>query len=368
MSTAANPSSPARATAGEAASLVLSRREGPITRITLNRPRAINALNLEMYVALEAAVATAQGDGSTAIILDGAGERGFCGGGDIRELAGSDARSILAVEYRLDHAIANSTIPVVGFMDGVTMGGGIGLTGHADHRVVTERSRLAMPEARIGIAPDVGGNLLLANAHGRLGDFLAATAAEMTAGDAIALGFADVYVPSDRLEALAAAIVAGETPEAACARFSEPAPNAPLLETAEWWEPLVTPVLTDASTDPKGTLARLLAALDASARAEARETAAVIRALCPTSVAVALAQIERTRRLDLDLAAVLADDLRVIGRLAARPDFAEGVRAQIIDKDRNPSWDPATVAALQSDELARILSLELRDDESPLAL
>jgi len=353
--------------------LIISRREGEITRITLNRPRAINALNREMFLGLEKAITEAEG---SAILLDGAGERGFCGGGDIKELAADrrSARSILAVEYRVDHLIATSPVPVVGFMDGVTMGGGIGLTGHAQHRVVTERSRLAMPEARIGIVPDVGGHLLLARAPGRLGELLAVTAGEMGAGDAIALGFADYFVPSGRLEALAVALAGGENPASACQRFSEPAPESTLTADRRWWDPIAEQALTDVKEAPRDAVMRLLAALDVASETAsgfakaAAESAAAIRGMCPTSVAVTLAQIARTRDAELDLPDVLADDLRVLGRLVVRDDFAEGVRAQVIDKDRNPRWSPATLEHLDPGEIAQVLHPDLGADEPPLDL
>ena len=366
-----NAAHPAPAAPAPAEPLVLSRREGAITRITLNRPRAINALNREMFELLGAALETARGDGSTAILLDGAGERGFCGGGDIKQLSGPDGREILAVEYRVDHMIATSPIPVVGFMDGVTMGGGIGLTGHTSHRVVTERSRLAMPEVRIGIAPDVGGHLLLARAPGRLGELLAVTAGEMDAGDAIALGLADFFVPSERLAALGAALAAGEDPATACARLAEPAPESSLIAARAWWDPIAEDALdgngAPVAEDPAGAAQRLLSALEASDAEPARAAAESLRRMCPTSVAVTLAQLDRTRRLGLGLAEVLRDDLRVLGRLAPRPDFAEGVRAQVIDKDRNPRWSPARVEDLDPVELAAILA-PLCPEEAPLAL
>jgi enoyl-CoA hydratase len=358
--------------AAPAEPLVLSRREGRITRITLNRPRAINALNLEMFELLIAALESAWSDGSNAILLDGAGERGFCGGGDIKQLSGADGRSILAVEYRVDHMIATSPVPVVGYMDGVTMGGGVGLTGHASHRVVTERSRLAMPEVRIGIAPDVGGHLLLARAPGRLGEMLAVTAGELDAGDAIALGFADFFVPSERLDDLRAALAAGEDPGAACARFAEPGPESAVLAAREWWDPIAEGVLggahAPASRNPAGAAQRLVHALELSDSEPASAAAEGMRRMCPTSVAVTLAQLDRTRRLGLGLTEVLHDDLRVLGRLASRPDFTEGVRAQVIDKDRNPRWSPERIEDLDPAEVAAILVPELAADEPPLVL
>lgn len=354
------------------APLVLVRRDGAITHITLNRPRAINALNSEMFARLAAAIATAQSDGTRAVLLDGAGDRGFCGGGDIKELSRGSAGTILAEEYRLDHAISVSEAPVVGVMDGIAMGGGIGLAGHAAVRVVTERSRLAMPEARIGIVPDVGGHLLLAGAPERLGELLAVSAGDMTAGDAIALGFADVFVPTERLPELRAALAAGEEPRSAAERLAEAAPASDLLRAREWWSPIAASVFgaqePPAAEDPAGTALRLIRALEGSDAPEAARLAATVRAMSPTSVAVTLAQLDRTRRLALDLAAVLTDDLRTLGRLTARPDFAEGVRAQVIDKDRSPYWKPARIEDLDAAELAAILDPAPRPEEEPLDL
>jgi len=350
-------------TPAHAEPLVIAGREGSITRITLNRPRAISALTLEMFELIGRALEVAQSDGSSAILLDGAGELGFCGGGDIKEISSGDSLLILSTEYRLDLALAESRVPVVGVMDGITMGGGIGLAGHAKHRVVTERSRLAMPEVRIGIVPDVGGHLLLAHAPGRLGEMLAVTAGEMGPGDAIALGFADYFVPSERLAALGEALAGGEDPATACARLAEPAPDSPVLAAGEWWGPIAEEVFgaqhPPAFEDAAGTAARVIRALETAGddgRIAAEWAAETVRGMCPVSVAVTLAQIDRTRRLGLSLAEVLADDLRVLGRIAARPDFAEGVRAQVIDKDRTPRWSPSRIEDLDPAELEAILA------------
>lgn len=351
--------------------LILARRDGAISHLTLNRPRAINALNLEMFETLTREVATANADGSTAILLDGAGDRGFCGGGDVKEISTGDPWQILSTEYQLDYAIAKSKIPVIGVMDGITMGGGIGLTGHASIRVVTERSRLAMPEARIGIVPDVGGHHLLAQAPGRLGELLAITSGEMDAGDAIALGFADTYVPSDRLDALRVALAAGAEPRAAVAEVAEPAPESKLIAARDWWDPIAMLALSGDDDQPLGSVlervVRLIRALESDPSLEARGIAEVVRGMCPTSVAVTLAQIHRTRTEQLSLADVLRDDLRVVVRLAHRPDFAEGVRAQVIDKDRSPRWNPARIEDLDPEEVSALLA-PLRDGERSLEI
>ncbi len=332
---------------------VIVRRDGAITRITLNRPRAINALNSETLDLLRAAILTANADGSSAIVLAGAGERGLCGGGDIKEIRATDQAAYFSLEYGVDYLIHTSAVPVVAFMDGIVMGGGIGISGHAAHRVVTERSRLAMPEVRIGIVPDVGGHLLLANAPDRLGEYLAVTAGEFGAADAIALGFADACVPSDRLESLARELAGGTEPAAAIAQLSVDPGARPLADIAEWWCPLVEDVLVahDPLVDPVLAAQALIAALDANPHGAARETADAMRGMCPTSLAITLAQIARTRAESLDLAAVLRDDFRVLTRIGSRYDFIEGVRAQVIHKDRNPAWQPSSLDELDADEV-----------------
>lgn len=345
--------------------LLLVCREGAMTHITLNRPRAINALNLEMFEGLTAALDPRVLGDSNAVLLDGAGDRGFCGGGDVKEISSGNPHQILSTEYRLDYAIAMSEVPVVAIMDGITMGGGIGLGGHAAFRIVTERSRLAMPEARIGIVPDVGGHLLLARAPGRLGELLAITSGEMTAGDAIALGFADSFVPSQRLKQLSELLASGVDPQTAIAAVAEAPPQSSLLEARVWWDPIAEGALDGAGSGSGAEAAsdaaldaviRLLRVLEDDQSVEAQRVLTNVRGMCPTSIAVTLAQIARTRDLKLELAEVLADDLRVVVRLASRPDFAEGVRAQVIDKDRAPRWDPARVEDLDPAEFRALLA------------
>ena len=354
---------------------VLSRRTGAALHVTLNRPRAINALTLEMFQLLDQALTEAVEDGSRLILLDGAGERGFCGGGDIKAMSADGARGaheILSTEYDVDHRIATSPVPVVGIMDGVTMGGGLGLTAHAAVRIVTERSVLAMPEVRIGIVPDVGGNVLFARAPGRIGELLAVTAGTMDAGDALALGFADHFVRSERLpelyEALQGLPTGGDPGDAVretVRSFAEAPPESGLLAAREWFDPIADAALagSDAAAEPAAAAVALIAALESSDDARAGETAATVRAMCPVSVAVAVARIAETRALDAEtgtgddpsrtvLRQVLDEDLRVLSALATHPNFAEGVRAQVIDKDRRPRWQPARIEELTPSDVA----------------
>ncbi len=368
---------------------VIVRHDGALLRITLNRPRAINALTRRMAELVRDAIrGAAETPGIAAIWLDGAGERGFCGGGDVKAMSSdglAGALAFLAAEYRADLATARSELPVIGVMDGITMGGGIGLTGHSALRVVTERSRLAMPETRIGIVPDVGGHLLLARAPGRLGEMLAISSGSMGAGDALMLGFADHFVPSDRLADLAGRLAAGDDPESAARAIAAesldgstgaaPVVETPVLGARVWFDPIADAALGQPDragadgvlADPVGAAERLVRGLETSAHPRARALGGQVRELCPTSVAVTLAQLARTRRDGLGLAEVLADDYRVLGRLLARPDFTEGVRAQLIDKDGSPRWAPDSIEGLDRAEIARILAPHA-DGEEPLDL
>lgn len=353
---------------GTSEQLVITRRDGAIQHVTLNRPRAINALNSEMFLALHEALQTA-GD-STAIYLDGAGDRGFCGGGDIKHIAShADPHGIFRLEYGLNYEISESPVPVVAIMDGITMGGGIGLGGHAAYRIVTERSRLAMPETRIGLAPDVGGHLLLAGSPGRLGEYLALTSTEMNAGDALAFGFADHYVPSARLDELRAALAAGTHPDDAIAAVAEPGPESPLTAVRDWFDAIADEAFGDDTQtveDPAAAAVRLISALEAHGNGDTHASAAAstIREMCPVSIAVTLSQIARTRSGALTLAEVLEDDFRIIPRVAVHGNFAEGVRAQLIDKDRNPKWNPARIEDLDGDVIAELLAPHRPDEET----
>ncbi len=331
---------------------VLVRRSGSLGRLTLNRPRALNALAYEMIADLAEPLARWQAPGEVdVIVLDGAGGRGMCAGGDIRQLADQVASGRIDAaarffhdEYHLDLAIARSAVPVVALADGITMGGGIGLAGHAAVRIVTERSRLAMPETRIGFTPDVGGSFLLSRAPGRLGEYLALTGAPMDAADAIYAGFADHLVPSERLDALREALATRADPalsELALLFDETPGPSA--LAAARGW-------IDDAfAADTVGEIVERLRAQEAGAGGDGpdpHETADTLDQLSPTSLAVTLAAVRRARALP-DLPAVLAQEYGlVMWFVQTQPDLLEGIRAQVIDKDRSPRWRPAAAADL----------------------
>jgi enoyl-CoA hydratase len=327
------------AVSGEAE--VLFERRGGLGVITLNRPRAVNALTEGMVdLLLRQLTAWATDDDVAAVLVQGAGERGLCAGGDIvaiyRDMlhGGNRTAGFWQTEYRVNSLIARYPKPYVALMDGLVLGGGVGISAHGSVRVVTERTRVGMPEATIGFAPDVGGTFLLSRAPGQTGTHAALTGAHLDAGDALFLGLADHYVPSRRLPALVAAL-GNESPEAAVARYAEQPPASALSRQRDWIDACY------ASGDA-GDIVDRLRAWTGPGRADAAEAADTIEAKSPTSVKVTLASLRRAANLTLDEA--LAQEYRAGMRFLSGPDFREGIRAQVVDKDRNPQWKPATLA------------------------
>jgi len=338
---------------------VLAQALRGVGHLTLNRPRAINALGLDMIRDLAAALDRWQDDTDIELILlDGAGERGFCAGGDVRALHGlvvdgrvDEVHTYFREEYALDHLIATYPKPVVAIADGVTMGGGIGLAGHAAIRIVTENSRLAMPETRIGFTPDVGGSWLLARAPGRLGEYLGLTGATMDAADAIYAGFADHLVPTAHLPALYDAFQVRADPASPTELvllFDETAGPSRLEAARPWIDDAF------AADDVHGILERLRARPEP----DAHETAELLAASAPTAVAVTLAAVRRARTLP-DLRAALAQEYGLVMWFAqTQPDLVEGIRAQLIDKDRSPTWSPGRHDDLAPEVVASALAHE----------
>lgn len=316
---------------------VLFERRGRLGVVTLNRPQAVNALTAGMASAmLEQLTLWADEDAVAAVLVHGAGERGLCAGGDIvaiyRDmLDGGDATAeFWAEEYRLNALISGYPKPYVAFMDGLVLGGGVGISAHGSVRIVTERTRMGMPETTIGFVPDVGGTLLLSRSPGESGTHAALTGAHLSGADALFLGLADHFVPSARLAELAEALQS-EAAEDAVARFAEEAPPSVLAAQQEWIDACY-------SSDDAGEIVRRLRAVGG----EAADAADTIEAKSPTAVKVALESLRRVRGLGLEEA--LEQEYRVGLRFLAGPDFREGIRAQVVDKDRNPHWRPATLA------------------------
>lgn len=332
------------------------RRVGVLGEITLNRPKAINALTHAMALEMHAALRDWERDPAVrAVLVRGEGERGLCAGGDIRAIyldtraGGSATLDFWRDEYRLNAAIASYPKPVVAIMHGLVMGGGIGVSAHAGQRVVTDGTVLGMPEVGIGLVPDVGGTWLLSRAPGQLGTHAALTGVRFGPGDAIELGMADWYVPADRVDALAGALrdvpegesdVAGAV-GATIQEVAEPAPWSELAQRRHWID----------ACYGAGTVEEILDRLERVGEPDAATAAKEIGRKSPTSAKVALAALRRARRLD-SLEAALDQELRVSTRCFAAPDLAEGIRAQVIDKDRNPRWTPATLEQVTEERVA----------------
>ena len=325
---------------------VLFEQRGKLGVVTLNRPRAVNALTAGMVAAvLEQLTAWADDDTVATVLVQGAGDRGLCAGGDIvaiyRDIlaGGGETASFWADEYRMNSLIERFPKPYVAFMDGLVLGGGVGISAHGSLRIVTERTRTGMPETTIGFVPDVGGTLLLARSPGETGTHAALTGAHLSGADALFLGLADHFVPSGRLAELAAALET-ERAEAAVVRFAEKAPASELEAQRDWIDACY-------SADDAEEIVRRLRA----AGGEAAAAADTIEAKSPTSVKVTLASLRRSRGLTLD--EVLVEEYRVGLHCLSGPDFREGIRAQVVDKDRNPRWRPATLHEVRPEDVER---------------
>lgn len=325
---------------------VLIRTEGNAGRITLNRPKALNALTLGMVRTIWPALLAWKDDPKVElVILDGAGDRALCAGGDVRWLYESHARGTAEAlafwqeEYRLNALIHRYPKPFVPIMDGIVMGGGIGLSAHAQGgtRIVTERSQLAMPETTIGLIPDVGGTFLLSRAPDSLGEFLGLTGERMHGAGTIFSGFADVFVQSAKLDELRAALCGAKAADVqnVIARFAEPAPHSHLADRAA--------IVGRTFSQPSVT-----AILDALAREDdewAQKTHAALLTRSPRALAATLAAVRRARAIGA-LEQALNVELRLCIHLFKDGEFVEGVRALLIDKDKSPRWQPPTVAEL----------------------
>jgi enoyl-CoA hydratase len=325
---------------------VLARVEGGVGHLTLNRPTAINSLNHAMIGALDTALtAWAGDDGVGAVVLRGAGERGLCAGGDVVAIyrsaraGGEQARQFWFDEYRLNARIGRYRKPYVAVMDGIVMGGGVGVSAHGSVRVVTETSKVAMPEVGIGFIPDVGGTLLLSRAPGLLGLHAALTGAPFGAADAIALGFADFFVPQADLDSFVAAVADDGVEQAVRRHAGEPPPGR-FAAWRDWID----------NCYRAGTVTAILAALRASGEGPAREAADLIATRSPIALAVTLASVRRAAGL-ASLEDVLVQEYRVSCASLRSHDLVEGIRAQLVDKDRNPRWSPSSPEAVTEQDV-----------------
>ncbi|MBB4346546.1 enoyl-CoA hydratase/isomerase family protein [Aliirhizobium cellulosilyticum] len=334
---------------------ILFGRIGSAAIIRLNRPKALNSLNLAMVHAMKPAMERFAGSPEiSCVILMGEGERGLCAGGDIRAIYqlgkahDPEVTRFWREEFPINYTIARYPKPYVAVMDGIVMGGGVGVASHGKHRIVTERTKLAMPETGIGYVPDVGATWLLPRAPGEAGTWMGLTGEVVGAADAIYAGFADYHVPSEQLGAMTealSALRAGASDAdvaAVIGRFS----TAPGESRLEGQRALIDRVF---SFD---TIEEILAALDREEGDFAEFTRGVIAKRSPTSLKLTL-RLLRAGRKSSSLVECLEREFTVASELLRNRDFYEGVRAAVIDKDRNPQWQPATLSEVTEAELDR---------------
>ncbi|MFP4273426.1 MAG: enoyl-CoA hydratase/isomerase family protein [Paracoccaceae bacterium] len=311
------------------------RIEGRAGRITLCRPGALNALSYEMCLAIDAALGTwAQDPAVALVVIDAEGDKAFCAGGDIAEMYQTGTagdfdygRRFWRDEYRMNARLAEFPRPVISLMQGFTMGGGVGVGCHGSHRVVCESSKIAMPECGIGLVPDVGGSALLARAPGRLGAYLGLTGTRMGPADAILAGFADLYVPR-----AAWADLVAELERSGAAEAVSRAAEAPPEGTLDAAQPQIDRLF--AGVDLPAIRARL--ASDSSPLAQS--AVAALDRNCPLSMGCTLEMLRHLQETGAGIRDALAQEYRFTYRAMAQGDFIEGIRAAIIDKDRNPRW------------------------------
>jgi enoyl-CoA hydratase len=334
---------------------ILFERRGAAGFVTLNRPQALNAVTHAMVHALRAQLeAWADDDAVTRVVVMGAGGRAFSAGGDIRALyeLGKAGRHEKALafwrdEYPLNALIKSYRKPYVSLIDGIVMGGGVGVSVHGSHRVAGDRFSFAMPEVGIGFFPDVGATWFLPRMPGELGTYCALTGERFNAADGVAAGIATHRIPSARFPALIEGLTGTVPVEAVLAAFSEPAGEGPIAAHRAAIDRLFT----------GDTLEAILTALDAEAVSDgpdaawAANTAAIMRAKSPLSLKLALAQVRRGGA--FDFAACMRAEFRIVSRVIHGHDFYEGVRAVIVDKDNAPHWRPATLAEVSDAEVER---------------
>jgi enoyl-CoA hydratase len=324
---------------------LIARREGSVGVIRLNRPKAINAVTLEMFRDIDKALDAFEADPDVAVILlEGAGERGLCAGGDIRALwesskvHGDLGKILWREEYILNARIARFPKPYVAFMDGIVMGGGVGLSAHSAHRVVTEKTKLAMPEVGLGFFPDVGGTWLLSHSPGEIGTYFGLTGQTMNGPDAIYARFADAVVPSAKLPALREALTkvrsgtnSGEV-KTLIEGFATGATSGPVAANQS---KIDTWFAHDRMED-------IVAALQRDGSELALATLKTLNEKSPRGMVVTL-KLLRLARTASSLEQCLVREYRAALEVFASDDFREGVRAAVIDKDRSPKWSPAGI-------------------------
>jgi len=334
-------------------------KHGRVGHISLNRPKVIHSLNLDMCLAMiEALQAWRDDDSVEAVIIDHSEGRGFCAGGDIAMLQasgkkdGKEGRAFFYKEYQLNHLMFEYPKPIVAFMDGITMGGGVGISQPAKYRIATENTRFAMPETGIGLFPDVGGGWFLSRLAGRLGQFLALTGARLNGAECKAVDLATHYIESDNLEEAKQRI--SEDPErieGILGQLSAARPDARITENLDRIDKFFA----------SDSYEEILAALEADDSDWALKERSTLGTKSPQTCKVALRQLKEGAAME-SFADEMRNEYRIGYHVLVRHDFIEGVRALIVDKDNDPKWDPATPEGV-SEELMDEIFAELPSDE-----
>lgn len=324
---------------------VLTQIDGSAARIRLNRPQALHALTTAMCQAmLDALDAWEQDDCVDIVLLDHAEGRGFCAGGDIRMIAtsgasdGTEAADFFRTEYRLNHRLFTYPKPIVAFADGIVMGGGVGISQPARFRVATENTKFAMPETGIGLFPDVGGGWYLSRLPGRMGEYLALTGHRLDGAECHALGLATHYLPAEALDSAKAQIITA--PDKALAILDDLSIAPPIARILAHYAEIDRLFAAD-------TVEAIFAALEVEDSEWAAATLATLRTKSPQACKISLRIIREGRDMP-DFAAEMVQEYSVATRVCRLPDFAEGVRAVIVDKDNSPRWSPSTPQAVDS--------------------
>jgi enoyl-CoA hydratase len=318
---------------------IIFEKRGAIGFITLNRPKALNALTHAMCLSMKVQLdAWRTDDAVKCVVVQGEGERAFCAGGDVRALYESGKAGTPYIfdfyrdEYILNAAIKHYSKPYIALLRGIVMGGGVGVSVHGSHRIADESMLFAMPETGIGLFPDVGGSFFLPRLPGELGMYLGLTGARLKTADALYAGVATHFVPAAKHEALIAALESGTPADAVLRELSENPRSATLSELRA----VIDRIFSGSSIEA------ILSALDAEGTDWARETAKTIRTKSPTATKLAYRQIREGKNLSLD--DCMRMEFRMVNRVIAGHEFYEGVRATIIDKDGAPHWKPAQLA------------------------
>ncbi|NJM49886.1 MAG: enoyl-CoA hydratase/isomerase family protein [Sphingomonadales bacterium] len=343
---------------------VILQKHGCIGHISLNRPSAIHALNLPMCQAMIAALeGWAADDAVEAVIIDHSSGRGFCAGGDIRMLAtsgakdGKKARRFFRTEYQLNHLMHEYTKPIIAFMDGITMGGGVGISLPSRFRVATENTRFAMPETGIGLFPDVGGGWYLPRLEGRVGQYLALTGARLDGAECFALGLATHYLPPENLEKAKERIA--KAPGRISGILGDLSITASVAKITEHIDKINRHFASDSYED-------ILASLEGDESDWAAKERDTLGTKSPQTCKVALRQLKEGAAMP-DFAAEMKQEYAIGAHVVQRHDFIEGVRALIVDKDNAPRWNPATPEEVTDAMLDEIFApLSKKEEWKPL--